>query len=59
MIMNRNAENKVYTMVTIIRMTRRNILLNTDQSIKSVYKGQVDGRASMNSVHTLANRINP
>ena len=56
-IMNRDAENKTYTMVTIIRMKGRKIFVNTNQSTKSVYKGQVHGRAGINLVPTLTNRI--
>ena len=57
--MKRDAENKVYTIVTIIRMTGKKMFLYTDQSTKWVYKGQVDGGTSINSVPILASSINP
>ena len=57
--MKRDAENEAYKMVIRITMTCKKIFLNTDQSIKSVCKGQLDGGAIINSVLTLANRINP
>ena len=56
--MNRDARNKAYAMVNTIRMTGKKIFLSTDPSNKSLSYGHVDGRASINSVPILVNRLN-
>ena len=47
--MKRYAGNKAYAIVTI-RMIGKRIFLNTHQSAKSMYNGQVDGKACINLV---------
>ena len=41
MIMKRDAKNKTYTVVTIRRVEGKKMFQSTDQSNKSVYKGNV------------------